>query len=43
VKENMNVLIFLVFLVTGIAVFLVMAGIVSAHLKKSKEIPKNKD
>jgi len=43
VKENMNVLIFLVFVVTGIAVFLLLAGIVSTRLKKGKEIPKNKD
>jgi membrane-associated protein len=43
VKENMNVLIFLVFLVTGIALFLLLAGIVSTHVKKGKELPKNKD
>jgi membrane-associated protein len=43
VKENMNVLIFLVFAVTGIAVFLLLAGIVSTHLKKKKELPKNKE
>jgi membrane-associated protein len=42
VKENMNVLIFLVFVVTGIAVFLLLAGIVSTRLKKGKELPKNK-
>jgi membrane-associated protein len=42
VKENMNVLIFLVFIVTGIAVFLLLAGIVSTRLKKGKELPKNK-
>lgn len=43
VRENMNVLIFLVFLVTGIAVFLVLAGIASAHMNKRKAMPKNKD
>jgi len=43
VKENMNVLIFLVFVVTGIAVFLLLAGIVSTRLKKGKELPKNKE
>jgi membrane-associated protein len=42
VKENMNILIFLVFVVTGIAVFLLLAGIVSTRLKKGKELPKNK-
>jgi membrane-associated protein len=42
VKDNMNVLIFLVFIVTGIAVFLLLAGIVSTRLKKGKELPKNK-
>jgi len=42
VKENMNVLIFLVFVVTGIAVFILLAGIVSTRLKKGKELPKNK-
>jgi hypothetical protein len=36
VKENMNILIFLVFGVTGIAVFLLLFGIVSTHLKKGK-------
>ena len=43
VKENMNVLIFLVFVVTGIAVFLLLVGIVSTRLKKGKELPKNKE
>jgi membrane-associated protein len=43
VKENMNVLIFLVFIVTSIAVFLLLAGIVSTRLKKGKELPKNKE
>jgi membrane-associated protein len=43
VKENMNVLIFLVFVVTGIALFLLLAGIASARLKKGKELPKNKE
>ena len=36
VKENMNVLIFLVFLVTGIAVFLLLAGNCVHPLKKRK-------
>jgi membrane-associated protein len=43
VKENMNVLIFLVFVVTGIAVFLLLAGIVSTRMKRGKELPKNKE
>jgi membrane-associated protein len=43
VKANMNVLIFLVLLVTGIAVFLVLFGIASAHINKRKEMQKNKD
>jgi membrane-associated protein len=42
VKENMNVLIFLVFGVTGIAVFLLLFGIVTTHIKKEKN-QKNKD
>jgi len=37
VKENMNVLIFLVFVVSGIALLLLLAGIVSTHVKKGKE------
>jgi membrane-associated protein len=43
VKENMNVLIFLVFVVSGIALFLLLAGIVSTHVKKGKERQKNKE
>jgi membrane-associated protein len=42
VKENMNILIFLVFGVTGIAVFLLLFGIVTTHIKKEKN-QKNKD
>jgi len=42
VKENMNILIFLVFGVTGIAVFLLLFGIVTTHIKKEKK-QKNKD
>jgi membrane-associated protein len=43
VRENMSLLIFLVFLVTAVAVFLVIAGLVSAHLKKKKGAQKNHD
>jgi membrane-associated protein len=43
VKENMNVLIFLVFVVSGIALLLLLAGIVSTHVKKGKERQKNKE
>lgn len=40
VKENMSVLIFLVILVTAGTVFLIIAGLVSAHLEKRKAAEK---
>jgi membrane-associated protein len=40
VKENMSFLIFLVILVTAGTVFLVIAGLVSAHLEKRKAAKK---
>jgi predicted membrane protein len=42
VKENMSILIFLVFLITAGAVFLIIAGLVSAHLEKRKTAQKIK-